>query len=150
VDRRGTAPNAFVFNIGEMLEIATQGYLEATQHRVVSPQAGVHRYSIPFFLGPRLDAVVKPLNWGSIGNALPVGERAVAARHLDTGVRAQSSDQLLGVAPGPQRDRQPGVGIHQQRAVDVRVQREVVHARHSRCHDRRQPHPHQVEQHARP
>ena len=54
-------PGAFVFNIGEMLEIATQGYLKATHHRVVSPQPGVHRYSIPFFLGPRLDAVVKPL-----------------------------------------------------------------------------------------
>lgn len=54
-------PGAFVFNIGEMLEIATQGYLKATQHRVVSPQPGVDRYSIPFFLGPRLDAVVEPL-----------------------------------------------------------------------------------------
>ena len=54
-------PDAFVFNIGEMLEIATQGYLVATRHRVVSPQAGVDRYSIPFFLGPRLDAVVEPL-----------------------------------------------------------------------------------------
>ncbi|MFF4303206.1 isopenicillin N synthase family dioxygenase [Streptomyces sp. NPDC001601] len=54
-------PDAFVFNIGEMLEIATQGYLKATQHRVVSPRQGVDRYSIPFFLGPRLDAVVKPL-----------------------------------------------------------------------------------------
>ena len=55
-------PDAFVFNIGEMLEIATQGYLKATQHRVVSPREGVDRYSIPFFLGPRLDAVVKPLS----------------------------------------------------------------------------------------
>ncbi|MEU1343595.1 2-oxoglutarate and iron-dependent oxygenase domain-containing protein [Streptomyces sp. NPDC005827] len=55
-------PDAFVFNIGEMLEIATQGYLKATRHRVVSPQPGVDRYSIPFFLGPRLDAVVKPLS----------------------------------------------------------------------------------------
>lgn len=54
-------PDAFVFNIGEMLEIATQGYLKATRHRVVSPRPGVHRYSIPFFLGPRLDAVVQPL-----------------------------------------------------------------------------------------
>lgn len=54
-------PDAFVFNIGEMLEIATQGYLVATKHRVVSPQAGVDRYSIPFFMGPRLDAVVEPL-----------------------------------------------------------------------------------------
>ena len=54
-------PGAFVFNIGEMLEIATQGYLVATRHRVLRPRAGVDRYSIPFFLGPRLDAVVEPL-----------------------------------------------------------------------------------------
>ena len=42
-------------------KIATQGYLVATRHRVLSPQPGVDRYSIPFFLGPRLDAVVEPL-----------------------------------------------------------------------------------------
>jgi len=54
-------PDAFVFNIGEMLEIATRGYLKATDHRVVSPATGADRYSIPFFLGPRLDAVVEPL-----------------------------------------------------------------------------------------
>jgi isopenicillin N synthase-like dioxygenase len=55
-------PGAFVFNIGEMLEIATRGYLKATDHRVLSPAAGTDRYSIPFFLGPRLDAVVEPLD----------------------------------------------------------------------------------------
>ena len=49
-------PGAFVFNIGEMLEVMTQGYLRATVHRVVSPQGDRDRYSIPFFLGPRLDA----------------------------------------------------------------------------------------------
>lgn len=54
-------PGSFVFNIGEMLEVATNGYLRATQHRVLSPPAGVDRYSIPFFLGPRLDAVVPQL-----------------------------------------------------------------------------------------
>jgi isopenicillin N synthase-like dioxygenase len=54
-------PGAFVFNIGEMLEIATQGYLRATRHRVLTPAAGRDRYSIPVFLGPRLDAVVQPL-----------------------------------------------------------------------------------------
>jgi isopenicillin N synthase-like dioxygenase len=54
-------PGSFVVNIGEMLEIATQGYLTATRHRVVSPASGVDRYSVPFFLGPRLDAVVEPL-----------------------------------------------------------------------------------------
>ncbi|NIH84009.1 isopenicillin N synthase family dioxygenase [Amycolatopsis granulosa] len=54
-------PGSFVFNIGEMLEIATGGYLTATRHRVVSPPAGVERLSVPFFLGPCLDAVVEPL-----------------------------------------------------------------------------------------
>jgi isopenicillin N synthase-like dioxygenase len=50
-----------VVNIGEMLEIATRGYLRATSHRVVSPATGVDRYSAAFFLAPRLDAVVEPL-----------------------------------------------------------------------------------------
>ena len=54
-------PGTFVVNIGEMLEIATRGYLTATRHRVVSPPVGVDRFSVPFFLGPRLDAVVEPL-----------------------------------------------------------------------------------------
>jgi isopenicillin N synthase-like dioxygenase len=51
----------FVVNIGELLEVATQGYLRATRHRVVSP-AGRERFSIPVFLDPRLDAVVEPLS----------------------------------------------------------------------------------------
>lgn len=54
-------PGSFVVNIGEMLEVATQGYLRATRHRVVSPGTGVDRYSAAFFLAPRLDAVVEPL-----------------------------------------------------------------------------------------
>ena len=35
-------PGTFVVNIGEMLELATNGYLKATLHRVISPLAG-HR-----------------------------------------------------------------------------------------------------------
>jgi isopenicillin N synthase-like dioxygenase len=54
-------PGAFVVNIGHMLEVATRGYLRATRHRVVTPAEGRDRYSIPVFLGPRLDAVVAPL-----------------------------------------------------------------------------------------
>ncbi|GAA3300103.1 isopenicillin N synthase family oxygenase [Dactylosporangium vinaceum] len=54
-------PGALVCNIGEMLEVATRGYLRATVHRVVSPPSDVDRYSVPFFLGPRLDAVVEPI-----------------------------------------------------------------------------------------
>ncbi|MBD8010819.1 isopenicillin N synthase family oxygenase [Microbacterium sp. Re1] len=46
---------AFVVNIGELLEYATNGYLKATNHRVVSPRAPHDRLSIPFFFNPALD-----------------------------------------------------------------------------------------------
>ncbi|SCC53620.1 isopenicillin N synthase family dioxygenase [Kosakonia oryziphila] len=49
---------SFVVNIGELLELATNGYLRATVHRVVSPPAEQQRLSIAFFLGAQLDAVV--------------------------------------------------------------------------------------------
>ncbi len=49
---------SFVVNIGELLELATNGYLRATVHRVISPPAEQQRLSIAFFLGAQLDAVV--------------------------------------------------------------------------------------------
>ena len=49
---------AFVVNIGELLEVATDGYLKATVHRVISPLIGQDRISIPFFFGPALDATI--------------------------------------------------------------------------------------------
>jgi len=48
----------FVINIGELLELASDGYLRATMHRVVTPPAGSERISAAFFLGARLNAVV--------------------------------------------------------------------------------------------
>ena len=53
--------DAFVVNIGELMEYATNGYLKATMHRVVSPQEGETRLSIPFFFNPRLDATFPTL-----------------------------------------------------------------------------------------
>lgn len=52
---------AFVVNLGELLEVATNGYLLATRHRVVSPAGATERFSVPFFYNPRLDARVEPL-----------------------------------------------------------------------------------------
>lgn len=57
VDARPLA-GTFVVNIGELLELATNGYLRATVHRVISPQAAQQRLSVAFFLGAQLDAVV--------------------------------------------------------------------------------------------
>lgn len=50
--------NTLVVNIGELLELATNGYLRATVHRVQSPPVGRERLSMAFFLGAQLDAVV--------------------------------------------------------------------------------------------
>jgi len=49
-------PGAFVVNLGEMMQSATNGYLRATKHQVVSPPPGQQRISIAYFVNPRLDA----------------------------------------------------------------------------------------------
>ena len=51
-------PGAFVVNIGELMEYATDGYLKATVHRVASPAPEQVRMSIPFFFNPALDSTV--------------------------------------------------------------------------------------------
>ncbi|WP_416062212.1 isopenicillin N synthase family dioxygenase [Rhodococcus indonesiensis] len=48
-------PGHFIVNIGELLELATGGYLKATTHRVLPPAPGTDRVSLPFFLNPALD-----------------------------------------------------------------------------------------------
>lgn len=64
-----------VINLGEVLEIVSNGYLRATLHRVVSPELTRERHSVAFFLSPRLDAVLPPL-------VLPP-ELAAAARGVE-------------------------------------------------------------------
>lgn len=54
-------PGTFVVNIGELLELASDGYLRATVHRVVPPPPGAERYSVAFFLGARLDTSIPHL-----------------------------------------------------------------------------------------
>lgn len=54
-------PGSLVINIGELLELASDGYLRATLHRVLSPPSGTERFSAAFFLSARLDSVVPVL-----------------------------------------------------------------------------------------
>ncbi|QZS57940.1 isopenicillin N synthase family oxygenase [Rhodococcus opacus] len=49
---------SFVVNIGELLEVATGGYLRATRHRVLTPAGAPERLSVPYFLNPALDTTV--------------------------------------------------------------------------------------------
>lgn len=55
-------PGAVVINIGELLELASDGYLRATYHRVQSPPADQERYSCAFFMAAQLDSEVPLLN----------------------------------------------------------------------------------------
>jgi isopenicillin N synthase-like dioxygenase len=52
-------PGAFIVNIGEMLEVASGGYLRATEHRV--RLSSRERISVPYFFNPRLDAQIPVL-----------------------------------------------------------------------------------------
>ena len=45
-------------NVGELLELASDGYLKATLHRVTSPEPGRERFSCAYFLAAGLDSEV--------------------------------------------------------------------------------------------
>lgn len=51
--------DAFVCNLGDMLERMTGGLYRSTRHRVVAPPRS--RLSFPFFFDPSWDAVVEPI-----------------------------------------------------------------------------------------
>jgi isopenicillin N synthase-like dioxygenase len=85
-------PGAFVVNIGEMLELATDGYLKATLHRVQSPPIGSDRISIPFFFNPALDATMPRLE---LAPALRSGVRGVSADPTDSPILETYGDNVL-------------------------------------------------------
>lgn len=76
---------ALIVNIGEMLEWATDGYLRATNHRVLAPEPGTDRVSVPYFHNPALDATMPKLQ-------LPEELAAHAP-----GVTVDASNPILGV-----------------------------------------------------
>lgn len=52
--------DAFIINIGDLVQAMTNGLYTSTVHRVINT-SGVARYSIPFFLDLDYDAVVEPV-----------------------------------------------------------------------------------------
>jgi isopenicillin N synthase-like dioxygenase len=85
-------PGAFVVNIGEMLELATDGYLKATLHRVQSPKTGSDRISIPFFFNPALDATMPQLE---LAPSLRRGVRGVSADPTNSPILETYGDNVL-------------------------------------------------------
>ena len=53
---------AFIVNIGELLEVASGGYLRATDHRVKLEEGAAERISMAYFFNPRLDARIPVLS----------------------------------------------------------------------------------------
>ncbi|GAA1629465.1 isopenicillin N synthase family dioxygenase [Georgenia ruanii] len=74
--------DALIVNIGEMLEAATDGYLRATNHRVVSRPGDGDRISVPYFFNPGLGTTFHP--WD-----LPAGLAAAAP-----GVEVQEHNKI--------------------------------------------------------
>jgi isopenicillin N synthase-like dioxygenase len=58
-------PGTFIVNLGNAMQIWTNGEFSSTPHRVIN-RSGVDRYSIPFFVYARWDAPIKPLMNGAI------------------------------------------------------------------------------------
>jgi isopenicillin N synthase-like dioxygenase len=87
-------PGSFVCNIGEMFEVTSRGYYEATVHRVVSPPSGRDRISVPYFFGPRLDAELAPVELlaeldgeGGKGRAMPDPRNPIYAEYGENALR---------------------------------------------------------------
>jgi isopenicillin N synthase-like dioxygenase len=49
-----------VVNVGEVLKVWSDGIFSSTLHRVIN-RSGRRRYSIPFFMYPSYDALIKSL-----------------------------------------------------------------------------------------
>ncbi|MEZ5216941.1 MAG: 2OG-Fe(II) oxygenase family protein [Ilumatobacteraceae bacterium] len=89
MDRRSVRADAFVINLGEMLQEMTGNYYVATTHRVVAHEP---RFSSAYFHGPDLRTPLEPLPLD------PAFAAAVAAspRHRAAGFMAKRDDLLAG------------------------------------------------------
>jgi isopenicillin N synthase-like dioxygenase len=86
-------PGTFVVNTGEVLEMATNGFVRANVHDVVAPPAGSERFSVAFFLGARLDATVPLLE---LPDDLKRAQRGLAADPLNPLFREVGRNALKG------------------------------------------------------
>ncbi len=90
-------PGTFVINTGELLELATNGFVRADVHDVVSPPAGIERFSVAFFLGSRYDATIPvielPVDLKQVERGITVDPlnpifREVGQNHLKSRLRS--------------------------------------------------------------
>lgn len=87
---------------------------------------------------------------GADGETVAVDGGTVTAGDLDTWMLAEPPGELLRVASLPEGERKPGGGIHEEGAVAVAAEREIVDPQHPGCLPWRKQHPHQLRQDGAP
>ena len=122
---------ALVINVGEMLEVATDGYLVATDHRVLPCAPGTTRQSIGIFWSPRLDATL---------DALPLRPELAAeapgvSQHAHNALLPRFGDNALKgwLALAPRGGRAPPPGPRRRGLTSALLRRSVAARRPLRC-----------------
>lgn len=84
-------PGTFIVNTGELLELATNGFVRADVHDVVAPPAGIERFSVAFFLGSRYDATIPVIE---LPDELKRSERGISVDPLNPIFREVGQNHL--------------------------------------------------------
>ncbi len=73
-------PGTFIVNIGDLMEVLTNGIYTATQHRVINTH-GLRRYSYPFFIDSDYDAKIAPIADLADAGGRPPGRSVTCGEH---------------------------------------------------------------------
>ncbi len=73
-------PGTFIVNIGDLMEVLTNGIYTATLHRVINTH-GLRRYSYPFFIDSDYDALIEPIDGLADAGDRPKGRSVTCGDH---------------------------------------------------------------------
>jgi isopenicillin N synthase-like dioxygenase len=78
-------PDAYVVNVGDMLDMWTKSEYRSNIHRVIN-RSGAHRYSVPFFFDGNVDYVLGPLDGSESSDGGQTVEQFMKERYMRTNV----------------------------------------------------------------